>query len=42
MPPEEDWVTAIGNMHRNLVMFGHVVFVLYKQTDKHRNMDKAI
>jgi len=32
MPPEED--RATGNMHKNLVKFGRVVFELCKWTDR--------
>jgi len=28
---------ATGNMHKKLVKFGHVVFELCEQTDKHRS-----
>ena len=35
-PPEEDRATATGNMHKNLVKFGHVLSRYASgQTDKH-------
>ena len=32
-PPEEDWATAIGNMHKNLLKIGCVVPEIWSQTD---------
>jgi len=40
MPSEEDSATATGNMHKNLVKFGRVVFELCERTDTDRQMQK--
>jgi len=37
LPSEEDWATAIGNMHKNLAKLGRVVFELRKRTDRRIN-----
>jgi len=34
MPSEEDQATVTGNMHKNLVRFGHVVFILCEWTER--------
>ena len=37
MPPEEVRATATGNMHKNLVTLGFMVFEICEQTDKQTN-----
>jgi len=33
-PPENDWGTAIGNMHKNMVKIAHVIREIYLWTDR--------
>jgi len=35
---EKDRARATGNMHKNLAKFGHVVFELCKQTERHTDI----
>ena len=37
LPPDDNRATATGNMHRNLVKFGRVVFEICGQTNKQIN-----